>query len=1249
MLAGVVILMTATQAAHGQIAYWVTDGEASWFAPDRWSTSSVPDMWTRIVFDDKDCSVYIYSPLAVSNSVSFFGSISSPGTVVNFIGSGISESRWDTGDFFLEAGTNFFTPEQTRVRVEDMTVWIDKIELNSDGGSGNGDGIAVLKGIDAKIESSRGFELLGSGSEFQLFGSELVWRLRGGGGGPHQGVIGSESVFTTSGSTVTGLTIVNNGRWLVTGNTSLNGYLDGEGSIELSNNAQLSLYSPGTDTVAGDISGAGGVRIGGGVVQLRGSNTFTGGIYLDPGGELRTAGNFLGAASNKIYLNGGFLNLEAASTIDRDIVIQNSGQPSTIYAVSNTLAGDISGAGEVDLVDGAVLNLNGNNEQFYGTMIVAPGTKLSAGFNNSLGAQTTVQMNRGTFELTGDEDWGALNGLGTIDLKNYRARVSEAGDVSLRGTMMGSNAFVMRGTGDLLLQSDLSGFTGTIDAANGNLSLHADAMSTLAGTLRASGGVVELLGNYMIFDRPIENHSVVRKSNGGHVTLTGPDLNSTGVLEINDGTILTTAIYGEKVRLNGGRLELAGDVSGGIDLAASSGVVDRADYTHTVPATSSLTGTGTLLLAGPGSLRIEDGADASGFTGSLVLDGGTLDLAGDLPVATVELRDGTSLRASNGSRPAEVAKITGGGTIELQNAAGAPRDLRVGVNNDSFPIIGAIAGGGTLYKAGTGTLTLYEQADTFPGSLNVEDGTAAVYDASSLGGSTFIQDGARIELRNDIVLNAAASQGISIDGVAGDRGTIDTNGFDLTDARVRANAGTLVKAGNGLLQIRPGTASTTGIYEVAGGTLAARPGPGEGLVLRGGTFRALSSNFAVTDALTVTGSGVYDTQSNTVAISGALLGDGTLTKRGGGQLQFAGDLSGFAGDFTVHEGTLIFQSALPAADLDIQSGASARFESAQSFGGNLSGAGNLLLTVGNGEVQLTGSNGSYAGTIFVGANRTLRAGINDSLGNETRLHILQGSSAVIESAENFGGLSGDGQLEVYATTALGLDGEDSNFGGTIEGVGRLTKAGAGKLTLTGDSGDFAGQFVVTGGALQVDGTLSASLVQMHTGTTLTGQGTITGGVSVTAGASVAPGQSPGVLTTDGILFDTGSTFDVDLAGAGGVPGTDFDLLHVTGQAYLDGELAIHLLDGFIPTPSDTFTILSAQSLTGAFDNAAHGQRLSTVQGDGSFVVTYDQSAGRVVLSQYVPEPTTALLFAIGLAIIAGRNDRGPALQTSRKS
>ena len=146
-----------------------------------------------------------------------------------------------------------------------------------------------------------------------------------------------------------------------------------------------------------------------------------------------------------------------------------------------------------------------------------------------------------------------------------------------------------------------------------------------------------------------------------------------------------------------------------------------------------------------------------------------------------------------------------------------------------------------------------------------------------------------------------------------------------------------------------------------------------------------------------------------------------------------------------------------------------------------------------------------------------------------------------------------------------------------------------------------------------------------------GTGAITGNVS--NDGTLSPGHSPGILKIEGDYDQSNSgTLVMELAGT---TSDLFDNLTVTGNASLNGNLDVQLLDGFLPSPSDSFHIISSNSLTGQFVNAP----ASITIPQGVFSVQYSPSG--VSLSNFAaaPEPSALLLLGAGLGLVGLRRRR----------
>ena len=124
------------------------------------------------------------------------------------------------------------------------------------------------------------------------------------------------------------------------------------------------------------------------------------------------------------------------------------------------------------------------------------------------------------------------------------------------------------------------------------------------------------------------------------------------------------------------------------------------------------------------------------------------------------------------------------------------------------------------------------------------------------------------------------------------------------------------------------------------------------------------------------------------------------------------------------------------------------------------------------------------------------------------------------------------------------------------------------------------------------------------------------------GGTLVPGHSAGVVTIAGSYTQqAGAILAIEIGGT--VPGSGHDRVNVTASATLGGELQLAMLNGFAPAVSDSFTIFDATGgVSGVFSNIADGQRLTTMDGNGSFLVHYGPSSvlshNQIVLTDFVP-------------------------------
>jgi hypothetical protein len=172
-----------------------------------------------------------------------------------------------------------------------------------------------------------------------------------------------------------------------------------------------------------------------------------------------------------------------------------------------------------------------------------------------------------------------------------------------------------------------------------------------------------------------------------------------------------------------------------------------------------------------------------------------------------------------------------------------------------------------------------------------------------------------------------------------------------------------------------------------------------------------------------------------------------------------------------------------------------------------------------------------------------------------------------------------------------------------EGTLKLTKAGKlyvdgilvnrGQLVVGRDAYlDVTGEVIGKAGSIKIDGVLHTANITTSAGTVLNGAGRLTGSLSV------------------------GGTFLAQIAGSN----SEDNELFIDGEATL-GDILQVSLDGYIPGPDDLLSVLNAAGgLAGAFSNVATGQRLSTIDGLGSFLVHYGigsaMDPNRIILAAF---------------------------------
>jgi hypothetical protein len=164
----------------------------------------------------------------------------------------------------------------------------------------------------------------------------------------------------------------------------------------------------------------------------------------------------------------------------------------------------------------------------------------------------------------------------------------------------------------------------------------------------------------------------------------------------------------------------------------------------------------------------------------------------------------------------------------------------------------------------------------------------------------------------------------------------------------------------------------------------------------------------------------------------------------------------------------------------------------------------------------------------------------------------------------------------------------------IDNVGAL-RVNGGILTLAADFNN-SGLLEVFNGALAFQGALTqaqgttvidsgATIIGPNLnvlGGTVSGSGTLNANV-VNTGGTISPGGGVGSLVMgQGQNYQQGASASLSVELGGTNSGVNYDQFAVGGSASLDGQLLVSLVNGFIPSPGQTFQVLRSSFLSGKF-------------------------------------------------------------------
>lgn len=1011
------------------------------------------------------------------------------------------------------------------------------------------------------------------------------------------GLTGSGTVTNNSAATTGTLTIGGN-----------NATSDFTGLVLNNGTGVVALAKTGTGTLtltpSANNAFTGGLTINtGGIVQLgnanalnsAGTNVVTFGASAVAATKLQLNGNSITLAGLQTNATPGTPSVENANSTPATLTVNNS----AAYTYAGILA-DGAGGGAFSLTKSSTGTLTLSGANTYTGITTITGGKLATSADANLGTAPvsptagSVVINGGTLQATAAYTLAANRGLalgptsgsgsGTLDVA--LSQTLTYGGIATNNSA-GTGGLIKTGAGILAISGTANGYSGGTTVNGGLLSVTATSGTPLGANISGSNVSVTAGANLSLSDVSNKgtNQTITVNSSSaalGGIGFSNASLTTTqlagmftdstasygGVLGINNAISYSATLdlstwgggsglglwflgsassgtynaatlgvgSGNAYRLGGGggtlTLGQASVLTGGNDVLVGSSltngngtVVDNVAQNYTGKTT--VTGGAILSIGGDSSLGTVPG---SATAGKIVLDNGTLQARANMTATPINANRGIAVGPSSGS---------GSGTIDTNSYS----------VNYSGIIANNASGTGAFTKAGTGTLTLTGNHNTYTGATNLNAGTVNFSGLSDLGaGNTIAFAGGTLQWAvgsNTADITQTTTGGVrTVSTASATTATLDINGNDVALANPLSGAGNVtikdstatssawktltlnaVSTFTGATTITSGTVKfgVAGAIPVAsavtlnsGATVAGTidiNGYDTTLKNLAGTSAAIAAkvvnNAVGTNKILTLTNAANTAFFGTIADNGGTGGTISLVKTGANSMTLSGTSNTYSSGTTISAGTLSI-----AGDGSIGAvPASTTAGSIVIAGGATLNASNTF-TLDSKRGIAIGPSGATAATIDVTAARILTYnGIIANSGTATGgLTKTTGGTLVLGGANTYSGdttvtagtlkignvaaiPSGTGKGNVSLTGSLDLNNSAITING-LSGAGTVTSSVAGAASLTVGSNDQASSF---SGVIQ-NGSGTVSLGKTGSGTlTLSGTSTYTGGTSITQG------------------------------------------------------------------------------------------------------------------------------------------------------
>lgn len=859
-----------------------------------------------------------------------------------------------------------------------------------------------------------------------------------------------------------------------------------------------------------------------------------------------TTGNGLyGIRNEAIFNNYGPIN------IDRSTISGINNLNGTFYNSATINIGTVEGNGDYGIK---------NNASFIS----------SSSINIDRSTNSAIYNTAGIFENGSDLNIGAIASVGSYGIKNeadfnnnsqiYINRSSIAAISNLMGTFNNNSTLTLgnlESIGDYGINNEAL-FNHNSESINVDKS-EIDGIYNLSGTFTNTATII-IGANYPVGTHGIRNESAF--DNNGSIQI---DRSTTSGIFMSNGLFT-----------NNSNVTIGANVSIADLITANMGTFSHVSGTLSGTgsiAANKFSNAGGTLSPGysPGILTFDADEDFTNSSMLIEITGGGGTGGTDFDLIYV---DGIATIGANTNLSLEFSYAASDGTtfdvLTANNISGT-----IPIGNITFTNVGAgnITGVSVSYPGNNKIRITVSTPATWTGNIDTDwqnggNWSSGVPDATDVviipdeANDPTISSGAvakTLTIQNGAVLTITSGGTLSINGSMTEQGllnqgTVDNSGI-LNIGNTNGNGwygirneGTFSNNPNGIINIDRST--DAGLYNVSGVFT------NQGEIIIGG----------------IANSGYYGISNNT-----------EFNNNTGGNI----NINQVTSVGILHQSDIFTNEGLITIGNNPSTSVYDGIQSLSSFNNNTGGEIKIDRTINNGYFNNAGTITNEA-TIIIGANASVgeygvqnngsfanNSGgmINIDRSNINGIYHVSGTF-INHAIINIGTISNTGDNGIENSPAFVND-----IDGTIN-IDRATNYG-----IRSHSNTFTNQGNISIGALVSIPNLITGKFSNATNGTLNGAGTIQASNFSNDGGTLAPGIPLGKMTYNGSESFNNCTLNLEIKGAGGVGGVDFDQIVVSGTATMGSTSFLNLIFTYASDNGATFDIISATSTSGTFNTS----------------------------------------------------------------